>query len=110
MALGDEFPLKLSLILQVLLVAGLAPLGRHVKSFAVVGLEEERADGDPVSSTRIRRALTQGKTVRVVIDLEGVGPEPEIDPELQRADGQPRMDPDQPLVCPRVVGLAAGRG
>ena len=36
--LGDEFPLKLSLILQVLLVAGLAPLGRHVKSFAVVGL------------------------------------------------------------------------
>lgn len=29
--------------------------------FTVVGLEEERSGGDPVSSTRIRRALTQGK-------------------------------------------------
>ncbi len=36
--LGDEFPLKLSLILQVLLVAGLAPLGRYGKSFAVISL------------------------------------------------------------------------
>lgn len=36
--LGDEFPLKLSLILQVLLVAGLAPLGRCGKGFAVVAL------------------------------------------------------------------------
>jgi len=36
--LGDEFPLKLSLILQVLIVAGLAPLGRHRRTFAVVAL------------------------------------------------------------------------
>jgi len=36
--LGNEFPLKLSLILQVLLVAGLALLGRFRKTFAVAAL------------------------------------------------------------------------
>ena len=36
--LGNEFPLKLSLILQVLLVAGLAHLGRFRKIFAVTAL------------------------------------------------------------------------
>jgi hypothetical protein len=36
--LGNEFPLKLSLILQLLLVAGLAPLGRFRKFFAVAAL------------------------------------------------------------------------
>jgi hypothetical protein len=36
--LGDEFPLKLSLILQLLLVAGLAPLGRFRKIFGVGAL------------------------------------------------------------------------
>jgi len=36
--LGNEFPLKLSLILQLLLVAGLATLGRFRKTFAVATL------------------------------------------------------------------------
>jgi hypothetical protein len=36
--LGNEFPLKLSLILQLLLVAGLALLGRFRKTFAVAAL------------------------------------------------------------------------
>src|SRR4030043_1012263 len=36
--LGNEFPLKLSLILQLLLVAELAPLGRFRKTFAVAAL------------------------------------------------------------------------
>lgn len=36
--LGDEFPLKLSLILQLLLVAGLAHLGRFHKFFGIAAL------------------------------------------------------------------------
>jgi len=44
-------------------LALLAGLGEEL-GFAVFGLEEERAGGDPVSSTRIRRALVAGGVER----------------------------------------------
>ncbi|MBP9144508.1 MAG: bifunctional riboflavin kinase/FAD synthetase [Thermoanaerobaculia bacterium] len=50
-------------------LALLARLGAEL-GFAVHGLEEERADGHPVSSTRIRRALAEGE-VEVAAELLG---------------------------------------
>ena len=50
-------------------LAVLSRLGEDL-GFAVVGLEEERADGDLVSSTRIRRALTLGD-VELAAELLG---------------------------------------